>query len=136
MVLPPIPITSALIEESCVMGNGLLCTDYCQNKNPSRFNFSGDASCSNSDNSFQCLSNQQKLESFCDCQDITSLNCSIEDNIERCTDFCTGGGEYSRYVASNSVSYIDIQLLLNLLIYILDAVNFLENVTFVTTQST
>ncbi len=97
MVLPPIPITSALIEESCVMGNGLLCADYCQNKNPPRFNFSGDTSCSDSD-SFQCLSSQQKLESFCDCQEhITSLNCSIEDNIEQCTDFCTGRG--GRYVA-------------------------------------
>ncbi len=83
------------------MGNGSLCADYCQNKNPSRFNFSGDASCSNNNNSFQCLSSQRKLEYFCDCQDITSLNCSIEDNIEWCTDFCSNGGEYSRYVTSN-----------------------------------
>ncbi len=107
MVLPVIPITSALIEESCVMGNGLLCADYCQNKNPSRFNVSGDASCSNNNNSFQCLSSQQKLDFFCDCQvNITSLNCSIEDNI---ANFCTSGGEYSRYVACNSVCYTGFQ---------------------------
>ncbi len=98
MVLPVIPITSALIEESCVMGNGSLCADYCQNKNPSRFNFSGDESRSNKNNSFQCLSSRRKLESFCDCKEnLTSLNCSIEDNIEQCTDFCTSGG--GRYVA-------------------------------------
>ncbi len=109
MVLPVIPITSALIEESCVMGNGLLCADYCQN--PFRFNVSGDASCSDSDNSFGCLSSRQKLDFFCDCQDnITSLNCNIEGNIEQCTDFCTSGEEYSRYVACNSVCYTGFHL--------------------------
>jgi len=81
-------LTAARIDECGFEGS--VCSVFCSH--PQLFNVSDENSMYNSNDnpgeSFESLSNMEKLNDFCQCTNISHLDCLAEENAEVCSQFC------------------------------------------------